>query len=116
MHDGQAAPRAIEPRQHNGQWHDAPGTTGVPESRPTHHQKRECEPRSPAAQRLVFSRRLVALANAIDIQARRDSKTQKSCDLARRKAVGCNTVLDGDCGIMLHNANTCAVTAWLCVE
>jgi len=48
-----------------------------------------------AAQRLVFSRRLAALANATEIWAARDSKTQKSSDLARRKAVGCNTMLAG---------------------
>jgi len=45
------------------------------------------------AQRLVFSRRLAALTNATETDAGRDFKTQKSSDLARRKAVGCNTVL-----------------------
>ena len=39
-HNGPAAPRAVEPHGHNEHWHDQPGTTGVPESRPTrHHQK-----------------------------------------------------------------------------
>lgn len=47
------------------------------------------------AQRSVFSRRLAAIANATDSQAGTDSKTQKSSDLARRKAVGWNTMLDG---------------------
>jgi len=46
-----------------------------------------------SAQRPVFSRRLAAVANATEIAAGTDSKTQKSPDLARRKAVGCNTVL-----------------------
>jgi hypothetical protein len=41
----------------------------------------------------VFSRHLAAFANATAIDAGRDSKTQKSPDLARRKAVGWNTVL-----------------------
>jgi hypothetical protein len=45
------------------------------------------------AQRLVFSRRLAALVNATDSRAGKDTKTQKTPDLARRKAVGCNTVL-----------------------
>jgi hypothetical protein len=43
-----------------------------------------------AAQRSGFSRRLAALANAAMIEASIGSKTQKSYDLARRKAVGCN--------------------------
>jgi hypothetical protein len=42
---------------------------------------------------LPFSRRLAALANASEIAAGSDSKTQKTPDLARRKAVGCNAVL-----------------------
>jgi len=43
-----------------------------------------------AAQRPAFSRRLAALANATIIGAGTDSETQKSSDLARRKAVGWN--------------------------
>ena len=54
-----------------------------------------------AAQRLVFSRRLAALANATSIWVGTDSKTRKSSDLTRRKAVGCNTVLDGHAGVFM---------------
>jgi hypothetical protein len=46
-----------------------------------------------AAQRPGFSCRLAALANATDIQVGSDSKTQKTPDLARRKAVSYNPVL-----------------------
>jgi hypothetical protein len=49
-----------------------------------------------AAQRPGFSRRLTALANATSIGTGMDSDTQKTPDLARRKAVGCNPLLDGD--------------------
>jgi hypothetical protein len=45
------------------------------------------------AERPGFSRRLAALANATDIKADMSSKTQKTPDLARRKAVGCNPLL-----------------------
>jgi hypothetical protein len=48
-----------------------------------------------AAQRPAFSRRLAAHANATDVAAGTDSKTQKSYDLARRKAVGWNAMLGG---------------------
>jgi hypothetical protein len=44
---------------------------------------------------LPFSRCLAALANATGLGAERDSKTQKSSDLVRRKTVGWNTVLGG---------------------
>jgi hypothetical protein len=47
------------------------------------------------AQRPVFSCRLAAFANATVIWAEVDSKTQKTLDLVRRKAVGWNTMLDG---------------------
>jgi hypothetical protein len=40
-----------------------------------------------------FSRCLAALANATDFKAGKDSKTQKTPDLARRKAVGWNALL-----------------------
>ena len=46
-----------------------------------------------AAERSGFSCRFAALANATMIDAGRDSKTQKSADLARRKAVSYNPVL-----------------------
>lgn len=48
-----------------------------------------------AAQRSWFSCRLAALANATGIWAGKDSKTQKSSDLAHRKAVRYNPVLGG---------------------
>jgi hypothetical protein len=48
-----------------------------------------------AAERPGFSRRLAALANATGIGVGSDSKTQKTPDLTRRKAVGCNPMLDG---------------------
>jgi hypothetical protein len=44
-HNEQSAQRAIEPRQHNEHWHDEPGTTSVPESRPTSPSKKVCRPR-----------------------------------------------------------------------
>lgn len=50
------------------------------------------------AERLVFSRRLAAVANATEIRAGTDSKTQKSPDLVPRKAVGCNTLLGRSLG------------------
>jgi len=49
-----------------------------------------------AAQRPGFSRCLAAIANATETGVGTDSKTQKSSDLARRKAVGCNPLLAGD--------------------
>jgi len=42
---------------------------------------------------LRFSCRLAAFANANEIRVVVDSKTQKSSDLARRKAVNCNRLL-----------------------
>jgi hypothetical protein len=45
------------------------------------------------AQRSGFSCRLAALANATQRRAGSDSKTQKSSDLARRKAVSYNPLL-----------------------
>jgi hypothetical protein len=47
-----------------------------------------------SSNRSGFSRRLAALTNATEIGTGRDSKTQKSPDLARRKAIGWNTVLE----------------------
>jgi hypothetical protein len=44
---------------------------------------------------LGFSCRLAVLANATSFWAEMDSKTQKRPDLARRKAVNCNPLLDG---------------------
>jgi hypothetical protein len=55
------------------------------------------------AQRLGFSRRLTALANAPALEAGTDSKTQKPPDLARRKAVGCNPLLGRSPSGILHN-------------
>jgi len=46
-----------------------------------------------AAQRPGFSCRLAAFANATDLRAGTVSKTQKTPDLARRKAVNCNPML-----------------------
>jgi hypothetical protein len=43
----------------------------------------------------VFSRRLATLANATNIRTDTDSETQKTPDLARRKAVGWNTLFGG---------------------
>ena len=51
--------------------------------------------RSASFNGLVFSCRLPALANAADLRADTASETQKSRDLARRKAVSWNTMLDG---------------------
>jgi len=42
---------------------------------------------------LRFSCRLAAFANANEVRVVVDSKTQKSSDLARRKAVNCNRLL-----------------------
>jgi hypothetical protein len=55
-----------------------------------------------AAQRSGFSCRLAALANAAERRAGSASKTQKSSDLARRKAVSYNPVLDGIRGTASH--------------
>jgi hypothetical protein len=46
-----------------------------------------------AAERLGFSCRLAALANATHARSEIDSKTQKSRDLERRKAVSWNPML-----------------------
>jgi hypothetical protein len=55
-----------------------------------------------AVQRSGFSCRLAALANAAERRAGSASKTQKSSDLARRKAVSYNPVLDGIRGTASH--------------
>jgi hypothetical protein len=57
---------------------------------------------TPSAQRSGFSCRLAALANATKIDAGTDSKTQKTPDLVRRKAVGCNPMFGGTAVFALH--------------
>jgi hypothetical protein len=51
---------------------------------------------------LRISRRLAAFANATVTEAGTDSKTQKSSDLERRKAVGCMRLLARRVGLV-HN-------------
>ncbi len=53
------------------------------------------------ANALRFSCRLAAFANANQVRVAVDSKTQKSPDLARRKAVNCNRLL-GRAGVWLY--------------
>lgn len=66
------------------------------------------------AQRPVFSRRLPALANANAIGGGTDSKTQKSPDLARRKAVGCMGLFGGAAVWSLHYPGYLSLSDRLC--
>jgi hypothetical protein len=68
-------------------WHDGRSTSATAAS------KMGCRSRSPDAERSGFSCRLAAIAKATDIGTGSDSKTQKTPDLARRKAVSWNLLL-----------------------
>jgi len=63
---------------------------------------------------LPISRRLTALANATNIRTGTASKTQKSPDLARRKAVGCMGVFGGAAVWSLHYPGHLSLSDRLC--
>jgi len=83
LHHGHAAPRACEPRRHNGLGHDGGGTTGRQEARfVAFHQNRSVDhvPRTPNALPL-------SCAAPIDRESTwAKSSFQKRPDLARRAA------------------------------